>query len=627
MGKAFDTELKNLPSTYEYANNRSEKTIQTISSFIQFSKDTPLLLVGSGGSFSAAKAFESLHCISGMENIFKAVTPLGLYSHINNLHSSSAVILSANGNNSDTLNAYQLIRRNNSPHSLIICFNEKSKLRKASEEYNTVFTGNRLPAGKDGYLAVNTLFAVIVWLSKAYYAFLKDKSFLLPESFSGFTIPQIRNLPSICDYESIIILYSGISEPIAFDIESKFSEAALGNVILTDYRNFAHGRHLWLDRRGDKTTIVALISPEINSLAVKTLSLIPKNISVIKIETKSPGAKGMLELLLCSFELTKYAGSLSGIDPGKPNVPEYGRKMYHIVYSSKIADDSKQNDSLPNCAIIKKYGFINSEISELYKKHYFSFLNKLYTANFNQLVFDYDATLKERDSLYDVEKKIFSHLNYFLSNNIAVAIATGRGKSVRIEMQNKILCDYWDRVRIGYYNGGDISLLSDNNSPNINIKISPFLQKFAKELSCKYPDLKYDLRPKQLTVFISDITKLDSKNIILELARKHRKIKAFMSGHSIDIIPIKTSKLNLIDYNSKAICIGDSGQFGGNDYELLSHEYSLSVNNTSLDFDSCWNLAPLGVTNSRATLFYLDCMEVIDGYLKFNFERLGAKLK
>jgi fructoselysine-6-P-deglycase FrlB-like protein/hydroxymethylpyrimidine pyrophosphatase-like HAD family hydrolase len=626
MGKAFDIELKNLPSTYEYASFHSEQIILSISHFLESSIGTPLLLVGSGGSFSAAKTFEALHCISGIGNIAKAVTPLELSFYAKNLPLSSSVILSANGNNADTVNAYKLIRCSNSPYSLIICLNEKSKLKKASEGYNTIFAGNRLPTGKDGYLAVNTLFATIVWLSKAYYKLLNNSLFLLPKSFADFDVPQLHDISYFYNCESIIILYSGTSAPVAVDIESKFSEAAFGNVLLSDYRNFAHGRHLWLDRRGDRTLIVALITPEDSSLVGKTLSLIPEKISIMKIETKSLGTKGILELLLCSFELTKHIGASLGFDPGNPDVPEYGKKLYHVSYSSKTIKESKNNDSLPNCAILKKYGITISPVSNLYKKYYDIFLNKLHSTSFNQLVFDFDATLKDRDSNQKIENEIFLLLNKFISYGISIAIATGRGKSVRSDLQARIARKYWDNIRIGYYNGGDISSLADNNAPNKNIDTFPLLEEIAHKLNYIFTDIKYDLRPKQITVFLSNTNQLTCKNIVLELVRKYTQLKAVMSGHSVDIIPVETSKLNLIDRCKKTLCIGDSGQYGGNDYELLSHEYSLSANHTSMDLNSCWNLAPLGIINSRATLFYLRCMEIIKrNSIKFNTKKLEVK--
>jgi len=57
------------------------------------------------------------------------------------------------------------------------------------------------------------------------------------------------------------------------------------------------------------------------------------------------------------------------------------------------------------------------------------------------------------------------------------------------------------------------------------------------------------------------------------------------------------------------IVIGDRGAFPGNDYALLSMPHSLSVDRVSADPDTCWNLAPSGMTGSDAALLYLSALE------------------
>ena len=44
------------------------------------------------------------------------------------------------------------------------------------------------------------------------------------------------------------------------DLESKFTEAALGHLQIADYRNFAHGRHHWLAKRSETSAILAFIA-------------------------------------------------------------------------------------------------------------------------------------------------------------------------------------------------------------------------------------------------------------------------------------------------------------------------------------------------------------------------------
>jgi hypothetical protein len=64
----------------------------------------------------------------------------------------------------------------------------------------------------------------------------------------------------------------------AADIESKFSETALGAVQLADFRNFAHGRHHWLLARAHNTGVLAIVTNEDEVLAEKTLALLPDDI-------------------------------------------------------------------------------------------------------------------------------------------------------------------------------------------------------------------------------------------------------------------------------------------------------------------------------------------------------------
>ena len=617
MGRLFANELQNLEHTYSFALSCKD-TIETISSFVARSTIEPILAIGSGGSFSVASALASLHCMSGLNNIVKSIKPLELYTHASAIPFSSCVLLSANGNNKDALNAHNFIVNNNPKSALIICLNEKSKLKKMSQ--GAYYAGEKLPSGKDGFLAVNTLFASLVWISKSYGRVLDSPTFSLPRSFGEFDIPIVPDIHDIGKYESIMVLHGGLSAPIAIDIESKFSEVALGNVLLADYRNFAHGRHLWLNKRGHKTLVVALINPEDNSLAHKTLSLIPCEVPIIKMETYSKGATGLLELFLGSLELTKLFSSFMGYDPGKPTVSDAGKKIYHISYSPDIAKVSRKNNTLLNRALIKKVS--TPEIRGLYTPHAQNFLEKLCSARFNQIVFDYDLTLKDKNISENLQQQIFDYVNHLLSEGISLSVATGRGKSVRGELQERISRKYWENVQIGYYSGGDIASLENNDAPIVNIKIHPLLREFANKINTYFPNISCDIRPKQITIFFESIENTKIMSVLLELISCSAGLKAFNSGHSMDIIPTEVSKVNMVNKGKHSLCIGDSGQHGGNDYEMLSHEFSLSVNRTSKNFHSCWNLAPLGISNVEATLFYFNCMDIDNGFVKINMAKL-----
>ena len=105
-------------------------------------------------------------------------------------------------------------------------------------------------------------------------------------------------------------------------------------------------------------------------------------------------------------------------------------------------------------------------------------------------------------------------------------------------------------------------------------------------------------------------------------------IKVFESSHSLDIISIRTSKTEAVNFtkivaqerglSGEVLCIGDKGKWPGNDYELLRCDYSLSVNEVSDSSDTCWNLAPAGTKNEVATLFYLSNISYLNRYMKIN---------
>jgi hypothetical protein len=117
------------------------------------------------------------------------------------------------------------------------------------------------------------------------------------------------------------LLHSSSLKPAAVDIESRFIEAALGNVHGTDLRNFGHGRHHWFAKRPDETGIIALVGDHQNSLATRTLALIPESVPTARIDFGGPKDEQALAGLVVSLHIAAEAGRLRGIDPAKPGMP------------------------------------------------------------------------------------------------------------------------------------------------------------------------------------------------------------------------------------------------------------------------------------------------------------------
>jgi hypothetical protein len=114
---------------------------------------------------------------------------------------------------------------------------------------------------------------------------------------------------------------------------------------------------------------------------------------------------------------------------------------------------------------------------------------------------------------------------------------------------------------------------------------------------------------------------------------KFKGWRVLSSGHSLDVLTdlaIKTKvvehialKLQL-DPLTEVLRIGDAGDYGGNDFELLCEGLGLSIDMCSGLEDSCWNLLPNGCRGVAGTLYLLQALESANGRCAFTKEALHA---
>ncbi len=423
------------------------------------------------------------------------------------------------------------------------------------------------------------------------------------------------------------LLHSGYGQPVAVDLESKLAEAALGDVLIADYRNFGHGRHHWFDKRKSNSAIIAIISPDEELLAKKTLEILPLDIPVLIIRTGLKGPFGSIDLLIKSFSFIKRLGEIQKIDPGRPGVPSFGSKLYNLKYSNLFKQKKGDISELERIAILRKtkipsINALSKEETTYWSKAYRSFKKAMNSAKFGSIIFDYDGTLcSGSNRFHGIDVEVTTSLNALLAHGIVIGIATGRGQSVRKDLAEKILTKYHDRVIIGYYNCADIGFLNDVTKPDKEIEVSkPLKELFAVINAYNFPvEISPELKPNQITIEIkveTEWTKVRTMIIDLILSQNLSDIQILESSHSMDIIDqTMTSKLNVISHckaltqqlslPNDCLCIGDKGQWPGNDYQLLTSTYSLSVDEVSSLSETGWNLVAPGIKNIKATIYYL----------------------
>ena len=624
MGKPFKKELLSIPEIYDWANNLD---ISDLKNKIKEVKNTPLLVVGSGGSLSACYYASRLHQKFG--SIAKPITPLELYYSSHIINKCSVLFLSSSGRNTDILTSFKTANSENPKNVMGLTFSNNTLLKQLAKklEINSIYE-YKSPIGKDGFLATNSLIAFFIILHRAYGNKLNNRPVNLKKSFFN----ELNNFIEKIDKDfTFKVLYGDWGLPIAIDIESKFSEAALGDVLLSDYRNFGHGRHNWIDKRPN-TAIIALISPNDKELAEKTLSLLPESVPVLIISTDLENSAGSIELLIKSFYLTDIMGEIQNIDPGRPGVPDFGSKLYHLNYFKLLKKSNKRDDDI--IAINRKLGnqsFYNLDTIEQNEwiNSCLNFKKEMSNQKFDTIVFDYDGTLS-KDRFLGLNSETGELLNNILDNNITIGIATGRGSSVRKDLRRVINQNYWDKVIIGYYNGSEIGYLNDELIPEKDFYSDERLVFLSNKLQEKFlNEISLKLKKTQLNIEFNNNFKQEKYSEILQYIHMLNVvgILCLQSDHSIDIIlRPDVSKLNVLKFIEKTkvnkdnqiLCIGDKGNFPGNDFELLSHKYSLSVDEVSFNKDSCWNFSKIVDKGVISTHLYLNKIKFFNDYFKIS---------
>jgi fructoselysine-6-P-deglycase FrlB-like protein len=629
LGKPYDSEVDQLAQTYRWA---TKAPIDGFASALRACSSLPLVAIGSGGSFTTAEFATGLHR-EQTGFLASAQTPMEAVAASLDHRSLAVLLATAGGKNPDVLGAFQQLVLREPHRFLILCTSPRSPLARLAAKYRYVdFVDADLPSGKDGFLATNSLLASCVLLARAYAEALSVSQSLPAELAALLGAGSLQETAqrfdercqSLWQRETLVVLHGPSTRIAAVDLESKFSEAALGNVRAADYRNFAHGRHHWLAKRPDESAILAFVTPAEEDLAAKTLALVPATVPVFRLEVPHRGAAAALSALAQALFAVGSAGRARGIDPGRPGVPGFGRRIYHL---RAFRGTSPTELPMPLDEVAALERKTRKPVAALaadgqlahWREAHATFVRALAKVTFPAVVFDYDGTLcDETDRYKGLSAEVGRELTRLLRADVALGVATGRGKSVRQALRERIPKKYWGRVVVGYYNGGDVGLLTDDARPDGTARVvdalapiwaalngHPLLVELA-ELEPRLPQIKVEPKPGALA---------EPAWALLQQLVHGQLVPGVMvvqSSHSMDVLAPGVSKWAVLDRvaellggQAPVLCIGDRGQWPGNDFSLLSGPHALSVDEVSPDPATCWNLAPPGHRGTQAALGYL----------------------
>lgn len=639
--RKYTSELRQFPDTYSRA---LAADINSLKNAIAGASASSILAVGSGGSYTTAALLCELHELY-TGKVSRAATPLEIICNPSLSESSPLVLISAEGKNPDAFEVLHRAKRHSARSIHLLTNTNDSPLARELPNFPDVFPHVHPTPKKDGYLATNSLLLNATLVART-YAELDGQQGVLPPDLSHLKVndDSIGNWTQRADAfvralnpsRALIVTYAPNLRPIAVDLESKLAEGALFHCQLADLRSFAHGRHLWLSARPEDVAIISIIDDTLEKLWKATLRTLPTGIPNLVLKVPRPTPLGLVTGIIAQMHLIDRFADAAGTDPGRPDVPSFGRELYYADLGSLIepptidlqGPERSKFSALGGRWPLKQKGEIHREREE--------FTAILEATKFRGIVFDYDGTLctsQARDRPPD--NRILEHLQRLTSAGICVGIATGRGGSVQESLREAFDEDTLSKIYLGLYNCGYIgdaastTTLPGEASEHLShalrllrrleatgAPIAEIRESMPYQISVR---LKPGVVPDEMWWVISDALRLSGLKVS----------SVVKSRHSIDILSSSTSKSHLVAFlvQSKRIdpyqilTVGDQGAWPGNDHSLLDHKLSLSVDQPSRRLDRGWKLAPSHLRDVDATLWYLERTRVSErGEFSLTFE-------
>lgn len=622
VGKPYSIELDQFQHSLNWAFKQDISVLQQL--LLSWAAKS-VSIVGSGGSHSVAYLMSELRKLAH-QTPTSYETPLEYISHAKYTSLTRSILLSAEGKNADIIAAAKTAQEYDAECVAITLTTDNPLAVLGSTEGSVKLIPFQMDWGKDGYLATNTqvatsfLFYKALFDSKEAETLLRD--FLSETQLNNYRYTWLNSgiFTRLLRQQPILVLHDALTKSFAIDFESKASEAALASVQICDYRQFAHGRHLQLASLANAPVIVSIYSESSTSLYEATTKLIPENIQKFSFKVSGVKPQHVIfnSLLMASYAIEALALSIN-VDPGQPEVPEFGRRLHKLSYLKSILPQSHSN--VVDVAAKRKsdLSVLTDQPPAVFVESANDFCKELSKATIKAIVSDFDGTLCNTESRYiGMCPRVGEELSRLLNEGIRLIIASGRGDSLRKCLLDAIDKSFHEKVLVGYYGGSVILPLSiDPATPSPNPEFHELLNWLGETYTDFTDPLVKYAKGGQFTI------RTNSSRVSTHLASalrawvvENKKVgwRVFSSGHSLDVLDNDTSKRNVLrhihdlynlDLTSEILRLGDSGHEDGNDYELLSNGLSLSSDRISSSLATCWNFAPKGNRQANATLYYL----------------------
>ena len=582
--------------------------------------------VGSGGSAISAEYLGLCRRTLGAAPTL-VQTPMEFVLADGSLRDSDVFLFSAGGNNPDILAAQEAAIARGARTLRVVTNNRVGELVRTCADLPcaSVYV---LPTAdmKDGFLATHSLASSITAILVASdLASKSDISASLGQDLlavaEGVLAADNREAIAECfaslrRTDTILLLEDPRLSTLGLLIETSVWETALCSIQRTDHRNFAHGRHVWLEHRSDDAFIISLVGPESIGIWKAIEESVPENVRRFCLDVKNCGRFENAVGIFRGLTIVEALGKATAIDPAKPGVGPFAGEIYD---SRLLLDVTKV---LPCAVRHKRAAMAKADLpnagSLALIESFDSLKARLRTATFRGLILDYDGTVVSAAGRFDPPTRaVIEEIERLLNGGMRLAIATGRGGSAGEKLREVIPVKFHPDILVGYYNGADTRTL------DVDIRTSPLppaaviteVGEWIDENSDLFVlEPKFRRSPVQITIELAGIS---------DVAEFHRRfttrfgpnlgVRMARSAHTIDVCLSSTCKTNVFRQFAATgrippeciLCVGDSGDVLGNDYALLGMPFGLSVDQVCCRPEAGWALFGAALTGPGALLHIL----------------------
>jgi fructoselysine-6-P-deglycase FrlB-like protein len=549
-------------------------------------------MIASGGAAPAAVLAAELHA-EQVGGTAETISPLAFMERRRKPTGSVAVLFSARARHPDSAMAVA--------HALAGGLDVVLFTSRAREDLPRPFHSTRVflvtvpsTRPKDGFLATGSVLAMACAAARVY----------------GCDVPetlQVLPIPPTPAADPLIVLHGSAGRAAAIDVQIRHEELGLASVETADYRNFAHGRHVGLGRRADRAHVVALVTPETEALAERTLQAVPAQVAVSRVVAPSSGIAGSLQLLASAMQMPVAAAASQLLSPSHPPILAFGRELYHLPFKRMYpppADD-------PVTRKLSTIGVHPSAATATVREAYYAWRRWARRQDISTLVLDYDGTCVETKDRYELPRQdVRDALLGILGIGLNLAFASGRGGSLYSDLQAWVPARFHPQIVLGLHNGSwrqslDEPLRGEEHELDWVEPLAAHLGEYSRmgAISVRRAATQLGVEPTSGATTVAAAHAIVATAVrVLELP-----VQVTVSGHSVDVLPEASGKAPFLIAMQlrfgNALAIGDQGAPGGNDFPLLSAtKLSVSVDTCSPSLDRCWQLARAGRRGPDALL-------------------------